>query len=134
RHLALEHRRSRDDDRRYTRARSALEHRVKIVMEARVREIRANVGEIHAASIRRRSCSARDTPPAARLSEKADPAPTSGATSHSRKTRRPPVRMKSTRAAQFTPNKVAMRSAVFWTCLSTIGTRRGRRKYLRAKE
>src|SRR5437764_137326 len=51
-------------------------------------------------------------PPAARLAAKAERTLTSGATSHSRKQRRPPgVAMKSTRAAQFTARSRAMRAA-----------------------
>jgi hypothetical protein len=72
------------DARDATRPR-ACDDRFHVVVEAGVREIRADVGQLHAPIVRRRSCSSRGMPAASRLWANAEAAPTSGATSHSRK-------------------------------------------------
>src|ERR1051325_6036760 len=140
---ALEHRGAGGDDRADARAAGAADHRIEVLVEARVRQIRADVDELHGAeysyAVSRRSCSARSMPAAAKLSANAERGPTRGAASHSRKQRRPPgSAMKSTRAAQFTAKSRASLSAVARTraasARSPSGSRRARRRYLRAKE
>src|SRR6266404_651516 len=74
RQLALEHGAPGDDDARKARHPGACDDRFEVVVEARVREIRADVGQLHAPSIRR-SCSSRATPAVSRLSANAEPAP-----------------------------------------------------------
>ncbi len=84
RQLALEHGGPGDDDARNARHPGACHDRFEVVVEARVREIGADVGQLPAPSIRR-SCSSRATPAVSRLSANAEPAPSIGAASHSRK-------------------------------------------------
>src|SRR5690349_18957568 len=128
REAALEHRGAGSDDGADAGRTCALHHGVEVVVEARVRQVRADVGEMHACeyrswridyvpvpdlSVSSASCSARSTPAAAMLSANAEPCAIIGATSHSRKQRRPPgSQIKSTRAAQFTAKSCASRSAV----------------------
>src|SRR4051812_16682874 len=147
---ALEHRRARDDDGANGRGTCPRQHRVEIVMEARVREVGADIGQMHACQykfcrinyvpvpdyvVSSASCAERSMPPAVRLAANAEPSASIGAASHSRKQRRPPgSQTKSTRAAQLTAKSCASFSAVSRTrpasAASCTGSRRGRRRYL----